>query len=64
MQKIWDETFTTRDEKNNVKCVALLSEKNINVAIGARLIGCHNLMKMASEGMSPDSDQEQEMNLD
>lgn len=31
MQKIWDETFTTRDEKNNVKCVALLSEKKISM---------------------------------
>jgi hypothetical protein len=45
MQKIWDDAFTTRDEKNNVKCVALLTEKQINVAIGAKLIGCHNLMK-------------------
>jgi hypothetical protein len=45
MQKIWDEAFTTKDEKNNVKSVAVITEKQINNAICATLIGCHNLMK-------------------
>ena len=45
MQKIWDETFTTKDEKNNIKSVAVITEKQTNSAICAKLIGCHNVMK-------------------
>ncbi len=55
MQKIWDEAFTTKDEKNNVKSVAVITEKQINNAICAKLIGCHNLMKKNNKKKSQPS---------